>query len=329
MRRRTTILAGAALATWMAVAALAATTAAAAVPGMQLAHYEVTLSGSQTTTWSLDHTAFDGCVQGDIRTTGSGRQHVTFATSAPARVTAMQVDDTVMLTANGSAGVPLKGTVDQRTSTQTEQLGGGESECGGVDGVTAPPAPDCGTRDWAGTVQPLILAPDDYPTAELVPPLTSVLHWDGPSIDGMTGFDALYGNCPTIVGSTIAPTPNSSVLERIRFTSPTAFVVRGSGTTQGTENGLTQEVAVSWTARFVPAGAAAALQPCTVPKVAGLTVPAARRTLRRAKCRIGAVRRVHDSRRATGRVIRSTPVAGKRTTAKVVLVVSKGPKPKR
>lgn len=328
MRRRMTIICtGVALAACSAAATILAPAAAAAVPGMPTVHYQVTLSGSQTTTWSLDHTTYDGCVQGDVRTTGTGRQHVTFATAAPARVTALRIDGTVVLSANGAAGVPLKGSVDQQTSTQVQQLSGGESGCGGVDAPTAPTAPDCGTRDWTGTVQPLIVAPDDYPA--LVSPLTSVLHWDGPSIDGMTGFDDLYANCPAIVGSTIAPTPQSWVLEHIAFARPTTFVVRGSDTTESTENGLTQQVTVNWAARFVPAGAAAAVQPCTVPKLAGLTVPAARRALRRAKCRIGAVRRVYDSRRAKGRVVRSTPMAGRRTTAKVTLLVSKGAKPRR
>ncbi len=66
-------------------------------------------------------------------------------------------------------------------------------------------------------------------------------------------------------------------------------------------------------------------QLCVVPRVRGKKVAVARRVIRRAKCRVGRVRRAR-SLRPTGRVIAQTPRAGKRLPlgTKVNLVVSRG-----
>lgn len=68
---------------------------------------------------------------------------------------------------------------------------------------------------------------------------------------------------------------------------------------------------------------------CTVPKVTGMTLPAAKNALARANCRIGAIRRAYSRRVARGRVISETPKAGTvlRKSGKVGIVVSRGARP--
>jgi hypothetical protein len=326
MGRRLTnclMLAASMLAATFVVAAAPA--AAATVPSIESAHFLVTLTGSQTTTWSMDHTRYDGCVKGDVRTTGSGRQHFTFATSAPLKVTASRYNGSVSLSA-GMGGIPVKGSVEHQTAIEVTQISGGESACGGTDNPQAPPVPDCGTRSWSGTVQPMIVKPANYYGAGLTP-LTPVLSWEGPSLADPVGFNSLFTYCPGIVGDAIAQTPNSGIVHRIAFAAPTKFTVTGSDVTSSTsDSGFTRNIDVRWTATFVPTGASA-LQPCTVPKLRGLRVPAAKRALVKAKCRVGAVRLVHGPSTSKGKVLGSTPKAGTRTTARVVLVVGKGPKP--
>jgi PASTA domain len=65
---------------------------------------------------------------------------------------------------------------------------------------------------------------------------------------------------------------------------------------------------------------------CVVPRVRGKKLAAARRAIRRAKCRVGHVRKTR-SQRPSGRVLAQTPRPGKRLAlgTKVNLVVSRGP----
>lgn len=65
---------------------------------------------------------------------------------------------------------------------------------------------------------------------------------------------------------------------------------------------------------------------CVVPRVRGKKLAAARRTIRRANCRVGRVRKAR-SQRPRGRVLAQTPRPGKRLAlgTKVNLVVSRGP----
>ena len=65
---------------------------------------------------------------------------------------------------------------------------------------------------------------------------------------------------------------------------------------------------------------------CTVPKITGMTLQAAKHALARANCRIGAIRRAYSKRLARGRVISETPKAGTvlPKSGKVGIVVSRG-----
>jgi beta-lactam-binding protein with PASTA domain len=70
---------------------------------------------------------------------------------------------------------------------------------------------------------------------------------------------------------------------------------------------------------------------CHVPRVAGRTLPAARRALVRARCRVGYIRYVSSRTVARGRVVSQRPRAGARLRvgARVALVVSRGRAPIR
>jgi hypothetical protein len=68
---------------------------------------------------------------------------------------------------------------------------------------------------------------------------------------------------------------------------------------------------------------------CTVQNVKGQRLPAAKRTLARANCRVGKIRRAYSKRVKRGRVISQKPRFGAvlRGGGKVSLVVSRGRKP--
>jgi serine/threonine-protein kinase len=65
---------------------------------------------------------------------------------------------------------------------------------------------------------------------------------------------------------------------------------------------------------------------CNVPRIAGLKLETAKRTLRQAHCRAGEIRYVRSRQIAKGRVVNTSPRAGRGRPAgsKVELFVSKG-----
>ena len=67
---------------------------------------------------------------------------------------------------------------------------------------------------------------------------------------------------------------------------------------------------------------------CTVQDVKGKTLPAAKRTIARANCRVGQIRRAYSKRVKKGRVISQKPTPGTVLPGggKVNLVVSRGRK---
>jgi beta-lactam-binding protein with PASTA domain len=73
---------------------------------------------------------------------------------------------------------------------------------------------------------------------------------------------------------------------------------------------------------------AIARQPCTVPKVVGKSLPAAKTALAKKGCRTGKVGRAYSNRVKTGRVISQNRRAGRTVAAgsKVNLVLSRGRK---
>lgn len=68
---------------------------------------------------------------------------------------------------------------------------------------------------------------------------------------------------------------------------------------------------------------------CTVPRVTGLRQRAAVHALRVAGCRAPDVMRVYSASIGRGRVVRSLPPASTRSRQHILLVVSRGPRPRR
>jgi hypothetical protein len=66
---------------------------------------------------------------------------------------------------------------------------------------------------------------------------------------------------------------------------------------------------------------------CTVPRIKGMKLPAAKRALRRAHCRVGRIKHRHSKKVRRGRVVATSPGRGRRMVAgsKVELFVSSGP----
>ena len=63
-----------------------------------------------------------------------------------------------------------------------------------------------------------------------------------------------------------------------------------------------------------------------MPRVKGMKLPAAEKALRRAHCKVGKVKHVSSRKTRRGRVMSTTPHAGRqlRAGSKVELIVSKG-----
>jgi len=62
---------------------------------------------------------------------------------------------------------------------------------------------------------------------------------------------------------------------------------------------------------------------CTVPKLKGLKLAAAKRKLARAHCKLGKVTRKRGTRTQRGKVIKTKPAAGRKSAGKVAVVVGK------
>jgi hypothetical protein len=66
---------------------------------------------------------------------------------------------------------------------------------------------------------------------------------------------------------------------------------------------------------------------CKAPRIKGMKLPAAERAIRRAHCQVGRIRHERSKKVRQGRVISTSPAAGRQFRAgwKVELFVSKGP----
>lgn len=234
----------------LAIAAFSPPAKADARSRLKVVRYSVTAQGSQTTSWTLDHTEFDGCVQGDVRSVGSGRETVSFKSRRAATVLAMAVGGDVLLTSPGSVpGVPVKGAVTRSGHIDVQQLSGGESACGGGDPSSQPSPPDCGSKPFSGVVTPVWTKPDDYPGEPPVP-LVPVLLLEGPyTRDGSPAFD-LFHSCPSSGLDALLPTPTSALPRKRLFGSARSFTVKGRDSQVSDSDGFHAETTVRWTATF-------------------------------------------------------------------------------
>lgn len=238
----------AALAAATAIAAFTTAEAGAATP--KLAHFKVTVSGTQTTKWTLDNTMYDGCVQGEVRQTGSGQQSMSFKSRKPATAFAVKIGKTSTFAVLGGGSTPgarVKGTVTRSGHTESQQLSGTGPGCGGGGGGPAP-TPDCGKRAFNGTVDMNWVTPAEWPAGPPVP-LTSVLLLEGPQLAGKS-LSELFQDCPSGGPDQIIPTVGSALSSKKLFGKAKHFTVKGKDTDTTDENGFHADTSVHWVAKF-------------------------------------------------------------------------------
>ena len=236
---------------WAAAAAVglalcAAPVAEAARKGMKMARFSLTVTGAQTNDWSLEHVRYDGCVDGDVLSKGSGRERLTFKTRRPVRLEAIGIGREAVLTA-GNGGIPVRGAIERQGEFHTAQLSGGESGCGGTEDPTYPPAPDCGTRPWSGTVDPVLYGPGDAPVADPVLQLRYVLGFTGPDLPEGRHPGELFANCPG-ADATLRATETAELTPRRLFSRKRRIVVTGRETVESDEDGHRERVTIAWRA---------------------------------------------------------------------------------
>ena len=230
-------------------ALIGVTAGAEAKSPFKAARFKVTVSGTQTSNWSLDNTTFDGCVQGDIRQTGRGRQSFSFKNAKPATLTAINIGDSVTISGTAVPGVRVKGSLTRVGDITTEQLSGDPTGCGDGGGGPRPPS-DCGTKPFAARVDLEWTRPEQYPGEPPVP-LVPVLLLQGPIFPtGTSGFSDLFQNCVGGGPDQLIPTPNSSLPLKKLLGKVKRFAVRGKDTQTSDSDGYHVETTVSWVATF-------------------------------------------------------------------------------
>ena len=237
------------------LAVLGASPAPALASGdvMKTARFHMTVSGTQTTDWTMDHTRYDGCIDGETRTSGAGNERITFKSIRRAPLDVVGIGDDVVASA-GARGLRVRGTVSQQGELRHEQLSGGESYCGGTDEPQEAPAPDCGKRAWRGTLTPIVYAPADYPAVDLIAPLVPVLALNGPDLADGRALGDLFRNCPGADGQ-LAPTPDSGFVSERVFSKAKRLVIRGKDTmTTPSVDGYVTTVTTRWRAVLVRRG---------------------------------------------------------------------------
>jgi Ca2+-binding RTX toxin-like protein len=88
---------------------------------------------------------------------------------------------------------------------------------------------------------------------------------------------------------------------------------------------------ITWSIDTTPTPPARPAPRCVVPRVVGKTLARARAAIRKGRCRVGKINRRFSTRRKKGRVLRQSPVGGRRLAvgAKVSLTIGKGPRARR
>lgn len=250
-----------------AVALLAALTVAGpagAATKIKKARFKVTVTATQTTTWSVDRSdPFEIC---GLTFRGSGEQKMRLATKRPAVVHALHAIDTtknpetqamILLGPlwRGTIAAPV--TVD-RSGTMTTTPNSSEP-CGDGDGgpPPAPPAPDCGRRRYAGYLGLTHFPAGSYPGDDPAP-LTGVLALDGPK----PGIPSqLYRNCPFSADGTLLLSPRATMTARKVFGKGRRFTVRARARTVYDNDGNHQETTMRWKATFTRLGKGRLPQP--------------------------------------------------------------------
>lgn len=146
-----------------AFAALAlVATPASAVYKVEKARFSVTLSGQQTSSWTLNQTSTCGSVA------GSGKQTFTYHQKKPVTLTFwhyLNHDGMPWIQLpKGTLGIPVTGSATREGKVNYTTT---NPNCRGtpIGPPQAPPAPDCGTKHYDGWFDVRWYRPQDYPAA--------------------------------------------------------------------------------------------------------------------------------------------------------------------
>ena len=236
-----------------ALAVLAAPAPAAAAYKVKHARFKVTVTGKQTTSWSVNRRdPFETC---GVTVAGAGKQTLRLATRRPAVVHALHAIDTtknpetqamILLGPlwRGTIAAPV--TVD-RSGTMTTTPNSSEP-CGDGNGgpPPAPVEPDCGRRRYAGYVGLTHFPAGSYPGDDPVP-VTGVLGLDGPK----PGIPSqLYRNCPFSADATLLLSPRATMTARKVFGKGRRFTVRARARNVYDNDGNHQETTMRLKATF-------------------------------------------------------------------------------
>ncbi len=235
------------------LAALALAGSAGAATKIKKARFEVAVTATQTTSWSVDRKdPFETC---GLTFRGSGEQTMRLATKRPAVVHALHAIDTskkpetqamILLGPlwRGTIAAPV--TVD-RSGTMTTTPNSSEP-CGDGGGgpPPPPPAPDCGRRRHAGYLSLAHFPAGSYPGEDPVP-LTGVLALDGPKPGIPSG---LYRHCPFSGDGTLLLSPRATMTARKVFGKGRRFTIRARARKVYDSGGNHHETTMRWKATF-------------------------------------------------------------------------------
>jgi hypothetical protein len=156
MRRRTL------LTVICALSALAAVSApASAASKVETARFRATLSGQQTSSWTLNQSNACGSI------TGSGKQTFTYhqkrAVTLVFTQSANHGGPPFIQVAHWTLGIPVTGTVSREGKLNNTTT---NPNCRGtpIGPPQAPPAPDCGTKHYDGFFDVRWYRPQDFPS---------------------------------------------------------------------------------------------------------------------------------------------------------------------
>ena len=177
----------------------------------------------------------------------------------------------------------------------------------------------------AGAVFPVAMSIESQPKPtgpafEFVVTLTLPAGVDFVSNDrGNTGLITCSGTqTVTCRGHHIGGEFTADTRLRLRATRAGAYTIRGAVSVQGDTDATNDTATVQITVSPAPR--------CLVPKLRGKPVAMARAAVVRAGCRVGTVTRIRSATVAKGRVVRTTPAAGRSVArgTSVALFVSRG-----
>jgi Invasin, domain 3/PASTA domain len=256
---------------------------------------------------------------------------------APPTITAGGVDTTTATaTVTDQSGAPVSGdTVAIKSSDPAEKVGPVTDAGGGHYTGTITASKTVGTATITATDLSDAAQPSASATLTQSAPAITVSLSPGSlftSVSGLVTVKLTGVQGEKLPGQAVSiATSGDATSGRVRdngdgtyTTGITAGLAVGTATIKATDSSVSP--AVSGSAKLSIRAARGKPKQCVVPKLAGKTVAAARRVLRRAGCTLGRTTRRTSTRVRSGRVISSKPKAGthRRHGTRVAVIVSRG-----